>query len=80
MAGLFARSRLTARELGYDRVVSTASAPLIDLYRGLGLTVTVLTAPKVSWGEERALIELTATERSITPLARAAGVDRLERG
>jgi N-acyl-L-homoserine lactone synthetase len=80
MAGLFARSGLIAHHLGYDRVVSTASAPLIDLYRGLGLAVTVLALPKFSWGEERALIELSATEQSIGPLARAAGVDLPESG
>jgi N-acyl-L-homoserine lactone synthetase len=80
LGGLFARSWLIARELGYDRVISTASAPLIDLYRGLGLTVAVLTLPKRSWGEERVLIELAATEDSLGPLARAAGVDVRESG
>lgn len=78
LAGLFARSWLVARELGFDRVISTASTELIDLYRGLGLRVTVLTAPKLSWGEERSLIELSATEINLTPLARAAGVDPLK--
>jgi N-acyl-L-homoserine lactone synthetase len=77
LAGLFARCWLVARELGYDRVVSTASAPLLELYRGLGLSVTVLGGPKLSWGEERSLIELAATETSLAPLVRAAGVDPL---
>lgn len=75
LAGLFARSWLTAREIGHDRIISTASAALIDLYRGLGLTVSTLAAPKLSWGEERAPIELTGTMSSMGPLARAVGVD-----
>jgi N-acyl-L-homoserine lactone synthetase len=75
LGGLFARGWLVARDLGYERIVSTASAPLIDLYRGLGLRVTGLAAPKLSWGEQRTLIELSATESGLLPLARAAGVD-----
>jgi N-acyl-L-homoserine lactone synthetase len=74
MAGLFARAWLIARELGYDRVVSTASDPLIDLYRGLGLAVTVLTPRRLSWGEQRSLIELTADQRGLAALAHATGV------
>lgn len=75
LAGLFARSWLVVRELGYDRVISTASDTLVDLYRGLGIIVSVLSTPKLSWGEERTLIELAATERSMSALARAVGVD-----
>jgi N-acyl-L-homoserine lactone synthetase len=74
LAGLFARSWLIARELGHERVVSTASALLIELYRGLGLIITVLAPPKLSWGEQRAPIELGATEHGLQPLARATGV------
>jgi N-acyl-L-homoserine lactone synthetase len=74
LAGLFARNWLVARELGYERVVSTASAALIDLYRALGLTVTALAAPRMSWGEQRAPIELAATEGGLAPLAHSTGV------
>jgi N-acyl-L-homoserine lactone synthetase len=74
LAGLFARSWLLARELGYERVISTASTALIDLYRALGLTVSALAAPRLSWGERRAPIELSATERGLAPLAQATGV------
>ncbi len=80
LAGLFARSWLVAHELGYDRIVSMAAPAVIDLYRGLGLTVSVLTAPKLSWGEERSLIEISATESNVQPLARAVGVDPLAFG
>lgn len=80
LAGLLARSWLVARELGYNRLMSTAEATLIDLYRGLGLTITLLAPPKLSWGEERALIELSATESSVGSLARAVGVDPLKMG
>lgn len=80
LAGVFARSGLIARELGYERTISTASAPLIDLYRGLGFIVSIIAAPKRSWGEERSLIEVSATESGMLPLARAAGVDPLELG
>jgi N-acyl-L-homoserine lactone synthetase len=74
MAGLFARTWLVARDLGYDRIVSTASAPLVELYRGLGLTVIELARPRLSWGEERALIELAGSEQGLEGLARAAGL------
>jgi N-acyl-L-homoserine lactone synthetase len=74
LAGVFARTWLIARGLGYDRVVSTASAELIDLYRGLGLTVIELARPRLSWGEQRALIELAGNERSLAVLARVTGV------
>ncbi len=75
LVGLFARSWLIARELGYHRIVSTASASVIDLYRGLGVRISVLAPPKHSWGEERSLIELSGTESSLRPLARAIGAD-----
>jgi N-acyl-L-homoserine lactone synthetase len=74
LAGVFARTWLIARELGYDRIVSTASAELIDLYRGLGLTVIELARPRLSWGEERAPVELAGSERSLAVLARVVGV------
>ena len=79
MAGLFASAWLVARELGYDRVVSTASDQLIALYRGLGLTVIVLAPPRLSWGEQRSLIELAADEGGLAALARATGVTTLTR-
>jgi len=74
LAGVFARTWLIARELGYDRIVSTASAELVDLYRGLGLTVIELAPPRLSWGEQRAPIELAGSERSLAVLARVVGV------
>jgi N-acyl-L-homoserine lactone synthetase len=73
LAGVFARTWLIARNLGYDRIVSTASAELIELYRGLGLTVIPLAEPRLSWGEERAPIELAGSERSLAALARVVG-------
>lgn len=78
LAGLFARVWLVARDLGYDRVMSTSSATMIDLYRGLGLIVTEIAPSKFSWGEERSLIELAGTERSMSVLAQAAGVGPLQ--
>jgi len=75
LAAVFARTWLIARELGYDRIVSTASAELIDLYRGLGLAVIELGQPRLSWGEQRAPVELAAGELSLAVLARVAGVD-----
>ena len=73
LAGVFARTWLIARDLGYDRIVSTASAEVIELYRGLGLTVIPLAKPRLSWGEERAPIELAGSERSLDLLARVIG-------
>jgi len=75
LAGVFARTWLIARELGYDRIVSTASAELVDLYRGLGLTVVELGQPRLSWGEQRAPVELAGGERSLATLARVVGIE-----
>jgi N-acyl-L-homoserine lactone synthetase len=75
LAGVFARTWQIARDLGYDRIVSTASAELIGLYRGLGLTVIELAQPRLSWGEQRAPIELAGSERSLAVLARIVGVE-----
>jgi N-acyl-L-homoserine lactone synthetase len=75
LAALFARTWLIARGLGYDRIVSTASAELIDLYRGLGLTVIELARRRLSWGELRAPVELAGSVRTLAALARVAGVE-----
>lgn len=58
MTGLFARTWLTARALGFDRVVGQATRQMCALYRGLGLTLAELGPPRPYFGEERLPIEV----------------------
>lgn len=61
LSGLFARGWLAARELGFDRVVGQATAELVGLYRGLGLTVSPLGPSRTYFGEERIPIEVSSS-------------------
>jgi len=56
LAGLAARGWLEAVAHRYDRAISTATPELIELYRGLGLRVTVLGPARDHWGARRAPI------------------------
>jgi N-acyl-L-homoserine lactone synthetase len=64
IGGLCARGWLLAREQGYERAVSTATPELIELYRGLGLSITVLGPPQMHWGEERVPIQIDGAQDS----------------
>ena len=64
IGGLCARGWLLAREQGHERAVSTATPELIELYRGLGLSITVLGPPQMHWGEERAPIQIDGAQNS----------------
>lgn len=65
MAGLFARGWLLARELGFDRIVGQADARLVELYRGLGLRVTVLGPSRRYFAAERYPIEVAGAEGAL---------------
>ena len=62
VGGLCARGWLLARDLGFERAVSTATPELIELYRGFGLRITVLGPPRLHWGEERAPIQIDGAD------------------
>lgn len=64
VAGLCARGWLEARARGHDEVVSTAAADVLDLYRGLGLRITVLGPARIQWGESRVPIRVAGDEES----------------
>jgi N-acyl-L-homoserine lactone synthetase len=69
LAGLFCRCWLEARKLGYRRIVAATPSKIIDLYRRLGLRITVLGPPQAHWGEERAPIELAGGEETFALVA-----------
>jgi N-acyl-L-homoserine lactone synthetase len=73
LTGLFCRCWLEARKLGYDRIVAAAPSTIVDLYRDLGLRITVLGPPQVHWGEERAPIEVAGGEETFALLAAGTG-------
>lgn len=66
LVGLFARSWLLARELGFDRIVGQANAPSIGLYRALGLSVVMLGPPRTYFGEERMPIEVAGAQERLS--------------
>jgi N-acyl-L-homoserine lactone synthetase len=72
VAGLLARGWLTARSLGYDRVVSTAEPSLVSMYRELGMRVRVLGPSKEHWGAVRVPVEIAGTEQSLASFSGAA--------
>jgi N-acyl-L-homoserine lactone synthetase len=74
LAGLLARGWLTARAMGYDRVVSAASPALIEYYRGLGMGIDVLGPPRRHWGAERAPIEIRGSSASFAFMGRLGDV------
>lgn len=64
VAGLFARSWLEARALGYDRVIGVATSQAIALYRGLGVELDVLGEQRMYWGELRSPIEFAGPDET----------------
>ena len=58
LAGLAALAWVEARARGYRGVISTATAELIELYRGLGLHVRVLGPARPHWGAPRAPVQI----------------------
>ena len=70
VGGLCARAWLVAHEHGYERFVSSATPALIELYRGLGLHVTVLGPAREHWGARRAPIAISGDDASFAFLTR----------
>ena len=74
LTGMFARSWLTARGLGADRVVGQATPRVCALYRGLGLAVVELGPARSYFGEERVPIEVTGADDPIALQPYSIGV------
>jgi N-acyl-L-homoserine lactone synthetase len=70
LGGLCARTWLEAHARGYERAVSTAAPDVIDLYRSVGMRVTVLGPPKLHWGLQRAPIQIEGDRDSFAFLSR----------
>lgn len=64
LAGLCARGWLEAYARGFDRAVSTAAPEVIDLYRSLGMRITVLGPAQEHWGTSRVPIQIEGDEDS----------------
>ena len=64
LAGLCARGWLEAYARGFDRAVSTAAPEVIDLYRSLGMCITVLGPAQEHWGTSRVPIQIEGDEDS----------------
>lgn len=70
LAGLAARGWLEAVAHRYDRAISSATPELIELYRGLGLRVTVLGPARDHWGARRAPITIEGHDGSFAFVTR----------
>lgn len=64
LAALFARFWQETRAQGYRTIAAVAPRGILELYRNLGLHVTVLGPPRDYWGDERYPLRLGATERT----------------
>ena len=64
LAGLCARAWQVLHGGGCDRALSTAAPDVIDLYRALGLRVTVLGPARLHWGVARAPIQIDGDEHT----------------
>jgi hypothetical protein len=71
VGGLCARGWLQVVAHGCDRALSSATPDLIELYRGLGLRITVLGAARPYWGARRASIAIEGDEDSFAFLTDA---------
>jgi hypothetical protein len=71
VGGLCARGWLEVVAHGCDRALSSATPDLIELYRALGLRITVLGAARPYWGARRAPIAIEGDEDSFAFLTDA---------
>jgi hypothetical protein len=60
--GLFARAWLETRALGLRRIAASAPSEMVELYRTLGVRLTVLGPSRRHWGAERVPVELAGVE------------------
>lgn len=69
LGGLCARAWLELRARGCDRAISTAAAEVIDLYRSVGMRITVLAPAQLHWGIQRAPIQIMGDTASFAYLS-----------
>jgi len=62
LAGLSARAWLEMAAAGWDRAISTGAPEVIELYRSVGMRVTVLGPAQLHWGIQRAPIQVMPGE------------------
>ena len=62
LGGLCARAWLELQHRGHDRAVSTAAPDVLDLYRALGMRVTVLGPAQEHWGAPRVPVQVEAEQ------------------
>jgi len=66
LGGLCARGWLELTARGLDRAISSATPELVELYRAVGLRVSVLGPARVHWGARRVPVEVTGGLESIS--------------
>lgn len=66
LGGLCARAWLELAANGLHRAVSSATPELVELYRAVGLRVTVLGPARVHWGARRVPVEVTGGRDSFS--------------
>ena len=66
LGGLCARGWLELTAHGLDRAISSATPELVELYRAVGLRVSVLGPARVHWGARRVPVEVTGGLESIS--------------
>lgn len=71
LGGLCARGWLEVSTLGFDRVISGATPELVELYRAIGLQVTVLGPAREHWGARRVPVQVTGDRLSVAYLTGA---------
>jgi N-acyl-L-homoserine lactone synthetase len=64
LAGLCARAWLELSARGYDRALSTAAPDVLELYRSLGMRLTVLGPARLHWGSARVPVQVEGDEQS----------------
>ena len=64
LAGLCARAWLEMSTADWDHAISTAAPEVIELYRAVGMGITVLGPAQLHWGIQRAPIQILPGEAS----------------
>jgi hypothetical protein len=72
LGGLCARGWLELAERGLDQALSSATPELVELYRAVGLRVTVLGPARDHWGARRAPVQVAGDSESFAFLTAAA--------
>jgi N-acyl-L-homoserine lactone synthetase len=66
LGGLSARGWMEAHAHGYERAVAAATPEVIDVYRAVGLRVTILGPARLHWGLRRAPVQVEGDRDSFS--------------